>query len=143
MKGVDAGVNLSNPCRFYRCVDFVIVKLGIKLKGHFQVPKNNPFHRDPLIFQLLLGTICVKNQPIQNLGTTYFQNNLTLILPSFFFASPMPNLRPSLGKELQSSASDFSFGPFGRIFFGEEKKGWWFQICFVFTPIPGEMIQFD
>lgn len=76
MKGVDAGVNLRNPCRFYRCVDFVIVKLGIKLKGHFQVPKNNPFHRDPLIFQLHLGTICVKNQPIQNLGTKYFQNRV-------------------------------------------------------------------
>ena len=23
------------------------------------------------------------------------------------------------------------------------KTGWWFQICFIFTPIPGEMIQFD
>ena len=23
------------------------------------------------------------------------------------------------------------------------KTGWWFQICFIFTPILGEMIQFD
>ena len=26
---------------------------------------------------------------------------------------------------------------------GEGESRWWFQISFIFTPIPGEMIQFD
>ena len=32
-----------------------------------------------------------------------------------------------------------------RIFFlgNTIKSGWWFQIFVIFTPIPGEMIQFD
>ena len=128
LKGVDAGVNLSNPCRFYRCVDFVIVKLGIKLKGHFQVPKNNPFHRDPLIFQLHLGTICVKNQPIQNLGTTYFQNRV--FVPNFiingfiFFRFTLCRIfRPVWAKSFKAPRVTSPLVPLAGIFFGEEKKG--------------------
>ena len=117
-------VNLSNPCRFYCCVDFVIVKLGIKLKGHFQVPKNNPFHRDPLIFQLLLGTICVKNQPIQNLGTTYFQNRVFDPNFSFIFFSlrPMPNLRSVWAKSFKAPRVTSPLVPLAGFFLARKKR---------------------
>ncbi len=40
-----------------------------------------------------------------------------------------PSLRVQTAPELEDAGRSFS--------------GWWFQIFFIFTPIPGEMIQFD